>query len=80
MNDQASILEEAVKGAGGAQAVATACGLTYQAINKWIKFGMPRTEYTGETQYALTISRMNGGRYSLGQLLPPKQPKANNKN
>ena len=77
MDNKTNILEVAIKEAGGAQAVATACGLrSYQAVNKWIKHGMPRTEYTGETQYARTISRMTGGLYSLGELLPPKTPKS----
>lgn len=76
MNEETNILEEAIKGAGGAQAVAEACSLrSYQAVNKWVKHGMPRTEYTGETSYAFTICRMNGGRYTIGQLLPARQPK-----
>lgn len=77
MNEKPNILQQAVNDAGGAQAVATACGgITYQAVNKWIRKGMPRTEYTGETQYSLTISRMTGGKYSIGELLPSRKPRS----
>mgnify|MGYP001470831971 CR=1 FL=1 len=41
----------------GAQRVADACGLSYQAVWRWIQRGrLPRTEYTGETDYAGKIA------------------------
>ena len=41
----------------GLQPLAATCGVTYQALRKWEKNGrLPRTEYSGETQYAALIA------------------------
>lgn len=41
----------------GLQPLARACGVTYQALKKWESRGrLPRTEWTGETNYAAAIS------------------------
>lgn len=41
----------------GLQSLAKACGVTYQALRKWESRGrLPRTEWTGETNYAAAIS------------------------
>lgn len=41
----------------GLRTVARACGVTYQAVRKWEANGkLPRTEYTGETNYAMRIA------------------------
>lgn len=43
----------AVDCAGGPIAAAKACGRSRQAVDKWIAKGsLPRTDYTGETDYA----------------------------
>lgn len=37
--------------------LAGVCGVTYQAIRKWERAGrLPRTEWTGETNYARKIA------------------------
>ena len=51
-----NILRQAVQEAGGARAVGDACGVSYQAVQKWAACGLPRTEFTKETTYAATIS------------------------
>lgn len=52
-------LKQAIESAGGVQLVASACGVTPRALYKWLTSGfLPRTEYTGETQYAETISAL----------------------
>lgn len=52
-----SYLKQSIADAGGVTAVALACGLSPRAIYKWISAGsMPRTEYTGETDYAKKIA------------------------
>lgn len=65
MNTQIS---EAVK-IIGLRPLAEACGVSYQAVRKWEKNGMPRTEWTGETSYSETIESLCGGRVTKAQLL-----------
>lgn len=49
--------------------VAEVCGLTPKAIYKWIERGsLPRTEFTGETEYADKIAKASGGKYSAAQI------------
>lgn len=50
--------------------LAGALGVTYQAIRKWESKGrLPRTEWTGETDYAATIEAETGGKVSKAALL-----------
>lgn len=43
----------------GQSGIATACGVTQPAVAKWVKKGrMPRTEYSGETNYAERITAL----------------------
>ena len=45
-------LKKSIDDAGGVPSVALACGKTPRAIYKWlVADALPRTEYTGETQY-----------------------------
>ncbi|EPI8964320.1 TPA: Cro/Cl family transcriptional regulator [Escherichia coli] len=49
--------------------VADACGLTPKAIYKWLERGsLPRTEFTGETEYADKIAKASCGKYSAAQI------------
>lgn len=42
----------------GMRPLAKACGVTIQSIQKWLASGyLPRTDYTGETDYASVIAR-----------------------
>lgn len=48
----------AFEAAGGLGAAAKACGRTNQALNKWrLASCLPRTDYTGETNYADRLAR-----------------------
>lgn len=61
----------------GLSALAKELGVTYQAVRKWQRARrMPRTEWTGETQYAATIERLTGGAVSKTRLLSEWQPHA----
>jgi hypothetical protein len=62
------ILKDAISKSGGIKAVAQECGLTYEAVRKWLFNGLPRTEWTGETDYAKTISKLQS-EYSTDDLL-----------
>lgn len=58
-------LSEAIKDIG-VMAIASACGCSSRAIYKWMKKGaLPRTDFTGETDYAAQISGVSGGKYSV---------------
>lgn len=72
---RAGSIAEAVNLAGGAIAVAKACGKSRQAVDKWIHSDkLPRTEYTGETRYAELISELALAR---GKHLDPAVLRAN---
>lgn len=50
--------------------VADACGRSYQAVRKWEKAGkLPRTEFSGETQYAAAIAKVCKNKVTKRQLL-----------
>ena len=53
----------------GAKKIAAACGVTYQAVNKWADRGFPRTEWSGETNYTQAIEDLTGGKYTKADLL-----------
>jgi len=70
----------AFEAVGGIGAAARACGRSYQALNKWrLAASLPRTDYTGETEYAKLLSaaaREKGNPFDadwlLGQSAPQK--------
>lgn len=50
--------------------LAVACGVRYQSIYKWQKQGrLPRTDWTGETDYASRIEEATKGAVTRDQLL-----------
>jgi hypothetical protein len=74
-----NLIEIAIGDAGGLTAFTKKLNeriqkpVTYQAVRKWIARGrLPRTEWTGETQYAAAIESLTEGRVSRDQLLESK--------
>ncbi|HXC38459.1 MAG TPA: hypothetical protein VN667_05890 [Burkholderiales bacterium] len=64
-------LEQAIAKVGLVR-LANEVGKTHQALRKWQRAGrMPRTEWTGETDYAKRIERLCDGTPSAEQLLKP---------
>ena len=56
----------------GLQPLARLCGVSYQAVRKWQRAGrMPRTEWTGETDYAHRIEAATEGAVTRARLLNP---------
>lgn len=54
--------------------LAKACGVRYQSIYKWEAKGrLPRSEWTGETDYATQIELATGGQITRSQLLDLKR-------
>ncbi|MGK5017686.1 YdaS family helix-turn-helix protein [Janthinobacterium sp. HLS12-2] len=58
-------IERAVQIAGGAIPLADACGVSFQAVYKWIKRGHPPTERCASVEAAV------GGAVTRFELLPP---------
>ena len=71
-------LEDAIDKSGGAGAVAGMCGFTSpRAVYKWIANGsLPRTEYTGETDYADRMAKASKGAFTAKQLRDQFRPQA----
>jgi HPt (histidine-containing phosphotransfer) domain-containing protein len=62
----------------GVPALAEICERSEQAVYKWIKKGrLPRTEWTGETDYATAISVALNGKMTRDQLLQREQAMPN---
>lgn len=53
----------------GLQRLASACAVTYQAVRKWERVGLPRTEWTDETDHSSKIAAATGGVVSKQELL-----------
>lgn len=72
-------LKKSIEDAGGIPAVALACGKTPRAVYKWlVADALPRTEYTGETQYAKKIAELaasKGKPFDADWLLTEAHPK-----
>lgn len=67
--EHANFVAEAIKDAGGQSAVARACGVAQPTVFSWTRKGLPRTEWTGETDYAAVIESLTEGRFSKRKLL-----------
>jgi len=52
------LITEAVQAAGGTKRVAKALHLTDEAVRRWGSRGLPRTEWTGETNYLARIEAL----------------------
>jgi hypothetical protein len=73
-----SALAFAFEAVGGIGAAAKVCQRSYQALNKWRQSGcLPRTDYTGETKYAILLSEAaakNGNPFDPAWLLNASAP------
>lgn len=66
----ASPLDRAIEAVGSMSALARGLGLSPKAVRKWKLAGrLPRTEYTGETDYSGRIEQMAGGVVRRDELL-----------
>ena len=49
-------LKDIIKRAGSLSEIGSACEVSTTAVWKWTRYGLPRTEWTGETNYSGIIS------------------------
>lgn len=68
----------AFEAVGGIGAAAKVCKRSYQALNKWrLSACLPRTDYTGETQYAQLLAMaaaQKGNTFEAAWLLNASAP------
>jgi hypothetical protein len=68
----------AFEAVGGIGAAAKVCNRSYQALNKWrLASSLPRTDYTGETQYAALLAiaaKKKGNEFDAAWLLHASTP------
>ena len=65
-----SPLELAVLFLGGYQGTGRVCGVTFMTVGRWIKQGkLPRTELSGDTDYASKIEQALKGKITRDELL-----------
>lgn len=66
----------AVEKVGGPVSAAKVCGIRRQAVDKWLSKGcLPRTDYTGETNYAQRLAAASSGQFTAEWLLVEAAPK-----
>lgn len=77
-NELPNAIAFAFEAVGGIGAAAKVCGRSYQALSKWRKAAcLPRTDYTGETKYALLLAeaaRQKGIFFDASWLLERSAP------
>ena len=62
-------LEQAIVQFGGVGGLAAAIGVKGQTLHHWRKRGMPRTDWTGETDYSKRIERVTNRKVRASALL-----------
>ncbi|MFS1287499.1 hypothetical protein ACLRDI_07245 [Pseudomonas piscis] len=76
-----SAIAFAFEAVGGIGAAARICGRSCQALNKWrLAAALPRTDYTGETEYASLLARaakQKGIFFDSAWLLDQSAPRRN---
>ncbi|HGJ5864333.1 hypothetical protein QE197_24995 (plasmid) [Arsenophonus nasoniae] len=71
-------VEFAVNAVGGQSSAAKICGKSNVAVWKWVRNGcLPRTEYTGKTEYSKLLAQYSNGAFTAEWLLQAANPDAN---
>ncbi len=71
LNNYQQSLQKVRSIVGTFEKVGSQCGVSGAAVRKWFYSGRPpRTEYSGETNYAVTLERATGGIVKADQLRP----------
>ena len=65
-----NLISHAIVLSGGISHLAKNCGVSYQAVRRWEQANrLPRTELTGETEYARAIAKTIGNKITRRKLL-----------
>lgn len=69
-------IQQAIDAVGGRTAASTLLGISYVAVRKMAEKGvLPRTDYTGETNYAHILADNSNGKVTKEWLLDKANPK-----
>lgn len=69
-------IQKAIDAVGGRTVAASLLGISYVAVRKMAEKGvLPRTDYTGETNYAHILAEHSKGEVSEAWLLDKANPK-----
>lgn len=72
MNQQLPLKDAIELVPGKVQGAASVCGVSVRAVYKWLNAGrLPRTDYTGETDYASRLAEASNGAFDASQILKP---------
>ncbi|HAO9103770.1 TPA: DNA-binding protein [Escherichia coli] len=73
-NEKLPSLSEVIRSVG-VLAISRSCGCSKRAIYKWMKNeALPRTDYSGETNYAEKIAGASGGKFSVDLIKKISRP------
>jgi len=67
--DRVQRSKAAIEAAGGQACVARACGVKQPTVFGWTKSGLPRTDWTGETNYSAEIESLSEGKVTRDWIL-----------
>lgn len=71
-----SALKESIAKIGGVPKASAVCEVSPRAIYKWLAAdSLPRTDYTGETNYAQRLADASNGGFTAEWLLAEASPK-----
>jgi hypothetical protein len=71
-----SALKNSIDQIGGVVKASAVCGVSQRAIYKWLSAeALPRTDYTGETNYAQRLADASSGQFTAAWLLAEAAPK-----
>ncbi|EPM9972934.1 hypothetical protein ACTTRZ_003908 [Acinetobacter baumannii] len=69
-------IQQAIDAVGGRTNAASLLGISYVAVRKMVEKGvLPRTDYTGETNYAQILAEHSNGKVTQEWLLDKANPK-----
>ncbi|HAM76368.1 MAG TPA: hypothetical protein DCQ09_12190 [Alcanivorax sp.] len=70
-----SFFKSVIDSVGGVKAASKICGISPRAMYKWLDSdSLPRTDYTGETNYADLLAEASDGKFTADELREKLRP------